>query len=256
MSLFQIDRRPTHDPMTCSRDVCGRCSPAKGSKAPAIGKNPHDSHQEATKPDPIMASMGLPGHPDPNTIAAVFEGAAKALRSHGFRAMDLASVLAAKGYSARTLGDGGSRGTDTTSSTERLAARPGRFDAVDHAYAALLRLGWSAGLNVKALTDELVRHADDVDPTPAGTGECRGCARYCKNNGGDGDRLRSGLCQTCYRAWRRYVDAKGPDMWSVWVGKRRESYTERDPDGRIVRVHTPEPDHGDSTDTGSEQGDP
>lgn len=244
--IEELERlRPAHDPATCERGNCGRCRPAKATTAPPVGPNPHDASAPPPKPDPTVRSIGLPAHPDPNTIASALEEAAKAIRSHMLKAVDMASVLAAKGYSARTLGDGGSRGTDTTSSTERIASRPSnRWDAVDYAYASLLRAVWMDALSTSAQTDELLRHASDVDPVPAGQGECRACVRFVKRNPNrSSDRIVSGLCQTCYRSWRRYVTAGGPMQWSEWVAQRREGFTERDPHGNVVRIHTPEPDH-------------
>lgn len=244
MSLYEVDLRPPHDPATCSRETCGRCHPAKGPGAPAIQTNPHDAGPPSESPDPVVRSIGLPSHPDPNTIAKALEEAAKALRSAQFRAIDMASTLAAKGYSARTLGDGGSRGTDTTSSTERLASQRDRWDAADFVYATLLRTVWQDALATTAQTHELLRHASDVDPTPAGQGECRACSRFVKRNANRSSyRLVSGLCPTCYQAWRRYAASDGPDQWSTWVSKRRESITERDGQGNVIAIHTPEPDH-------------
>lgn len=264
---------PRHDPAACSRIPCRRCQPQDEPSSPAIGKNPHEAQSPPAPPDRPVASIGLPKHPDPGTIADTLEAAAKALRSSGLRAIDLAALLAARGYSASTLGDGGSRGTDATSSTERHGSRyiggtddegkpipipaDSKWLNADRAYASNLRDAWRLGLSIKSTTDELLRHASDVDPTPAGTGECKGCARYCKPNGSKGDRLRQGLCQSCYRAWRRYVDNEGEQLWSDWSSRRREGFTERDDHGKVIAIHTPEPDHdlGDNPSTTSDQGD-
>lgn len=231
-----------HDPASCTRMPCRRCGP-KGvaNPPPAIDQN---VGQQPEAPDPTVRSIGLPSHPDPATMAAVGEEAAKAIRSKTLLATDMASTLAAKGYSARTLGDGGSRGTDTTSSTERLASRPAnRWDAADHAYAAALRDFWRAGLAVIAQTDELLRHASDIDPTPAGTGECRACARFVRpTKQRSSFRLRSGLCPSCFGAWSNYRGQGGSMLWSEWVSRRRESFTERDLHGNVVAIHTPEPE--------------
>lgn len=201
---IEVDIRPPHDPETCGRNPCGKCQPHP-STAPPVSANPHDAEVPRTNPDPVVAKVGLPAHPDPATIASALEAAAKAIRSRAFKAIDMATVLAAKGYSARTIGDGGSRGSDTTSSTERLAARPDRWDSADHAYAALLRGGWQTALRMQEVTDELVRHASDDDPTPIGQGECRACARFVKRTKDRPSyRLRSGLCPSCFNAWGTY----------------------------------------------------
>lgn len=272
-ALFYIDPRPPHDPETCGREPCGRCTPPRKTTAPAIARNPHDAEVPRSRPGQVVASVGLPGHPEPAVIATALRAMADAIDDDGMRAIGMAAVLASRGYSAATLGDGGSRGTDSTSSTERQGLRyvPGidertgkplplppdrKWLAADVHYASLLRDLWKISLRGKSTTDELLRHASDVDPLPAGTGECRACARFVRPDKGKGDRIRSGLCQTCYRAWNRY---DGDDLWAAWVSKRRESYSERDGAGNLVAIHTPEPDHdlaGDNTDTGSEQGDP
>lgn len=229
-----------HDPATCTRKPCSRCAKPKTAQPPAP---PGHNHQGPTpSPDPVVRIIGLPSHPEPAVIADALEEAAKEIRSKMLPAQGMASVLAAKGYSAQTLGDGGSRGSDTTSSTERLAARRERWEAADFAYAQMLRTAWLAAHRVTAQTRELLRHADDVDPTPAGQGECRACARFVRRNPNrSSDRIISGLCQTCYRAWHRYK-AEGPMLWSDWVAARREGYTERDPAGRVVAIHTPDRD--------------
>lgn len=233
-----------HDPMSCTREPCGLCGKKRVSQAPPIGSNPHDEQGPTPEPTPVVRSIGLPSHPDPFTIAASLEAAAKVLRSDALGAINMASVLASKGYSAKTLGDGGSRGTDSTSSTERLASLPrDRWEAADYAYASLLRTVWLDSLATRAQTNELIRHASDVDPTPAGQGECRGCARFVKRDPNrSSDRLVSGLCQTCYRAWRRYATGGGLLLWSDWVAQRREGYTERDGQGNVVQIHTPDRD--------------
>lgn len=211
--------------------------------SPMIGTNPHDAGPAPEPPDRTVRSIGLPRHPDPFTIAAALEEAAKALRAEGLRAIDMASVLAAKGYSATTLGDGGSRGTDDTSSTERLALRHERWTAADEVYAEALRAGWVSSQRITALTHELNRHALDVDPTPAGQGECRACARFVKRTKDRPSyRLRSGLCPSCFGAWGTYQAKGGLWMWSEWVARRREGITERNASGQVVKIHTPEPD--------------
>ena len=249
-----------HDPASCERVPCGRCRPSKPPSPPVIARNPHDAAVPPIPPDAAVASIGLPRHPTPFEIAGVLEDTAKALRRDGSRAIDLARVLAARGYAASTLGDGGSRGTDATSSTERQAQRavPGldsrgkplplppdaKWYGADRTYAQSLRDIWRLSLTLTASTSEIVRHADTTDPTPAGTGACRACERVCRpTKERPNNRLRSGLCPTCYRAWLAYMKQGGGQLWSDWVGRRRESYTERDSVGGLVAIHTPEPDH-------------
>lgn len=258
MSTFsEWDSLPKHDPASCERDPCRRCAGPHTPHPPSLGKK--DGPRSTDRPDPVIRSIGLASHPTPAVIADALEAAAAALRASGLEAIDMASILASRGYAAVTLGDGGSRGTDTASGPERNAYRPGdRTDAgapipppaaarwwnADHHYARTLADLWKLARHARSSTDELLHHADDVDPTPAGTGSCRACHRECRPTARKpGNRLRSGLCPTCYRAWRRHVDGDNPSLWSDWVAKRREGYTERDADGRVVAIHTPEPDH-------------
>lgn len=198
-----------------------------------------------TAADLAIRSIGLPKHPDPSSIAEALEAAAKALRSNGMDAISMASILASRGYPSATLGDGGSRGSDTTSSTERHGDPDNHptFANIDWYYAQLLHTAWTSATKIASRTVEIIAHATDIDPTPAGTGSCRACNRLCRPTAAKpGNRLKAGLCPTCYKAWERYrVD--GPMLWSEWVAKRRESYSERDVTGRLVAIHTPEPDH-------------
>lgn len=235
-------RAPVHDPTTCTRRPCRRCDPHPAPVPP----KPVDREvaEPPAPPDPTVRSIGLPKHPDPSTIADALEAAATALRKDGLAAITMASTLAARGYSAVTLGDGGSRSSDTTSSTERHGNQHHPWANLDHTYARLLRVAWQLASKLTAHTTSILAHATDIDPTPAGTGACRACNRVCRPDAQrPGNRLRSGLCPTCSRAWQRYMKADGSMLWSEWVAKRREGYTERDPQGRLVAVHTPEPDH-------------
>lgn len=242
-----------HDPATCTRHPCRRCSDHK-AQPPAMMD--HDARGAVPTPDPVVRSIGLPGHPSPAAIADALEATADALRSGGLGAITMAHALASRGFAASTLGDGGSRATDATSMPERSAYRPGdrtddgkpippppsaRWWAADHHYARLLADLWRLATRTKASTDELLHHASDDDPLPAGTGGCRACSRVCRPDAErPGNRIVSGLCPTCYKAWRRY---DGPMQWSAWVAKRREDHTERDSRGNVVAIHTPEPDH-------------
>ncbi len=249
-----------HDPATCEREPCRRCAPSL-STAPPIDPDQHEHQGPTPPPDPAVRSIGLPRHPSPHAIAAAMREAARRLEKAGDLAVEAAYILAQRGYPASTLGDGGSRGTDGTSSTERTVQRavPGKDDqtrkalplppdakwwGVDARYATLLATANVTSNRLVTLTNDLLHHAGMDDSTPAGTGECRGCARICRpSKDKPGDRLRAGLCPTCYRAWLRYVDKDGAMSRPEWVARRRESYSERDPAGNLIAIHTPEPDH-------------
>jgi hypothetical protein len=190
-----------------------------------------------TDTDRTIASAGLPKHPEPYAIAKALRDAATRLEESGLDAIDMVSILAARGYSASTLGDGGSRGSDSTSSTERHATQDGgsRWFNADREYAQLLRTVWLDAQAVISTIDEILRHAQDIDPTPAGTGSCMACDRFCRpDKDKPGNRLVSGLCPTDYRAWAR----AGRPLRIQWIAERRRSFT--DEQGTL---HTPEPDH-------------
>lgn len=202
----------------------------------------------------------MPRHETPAELARLLREAARRLEETGLDAIDLVSALASRGYAAATLGDGGSRGSDSTSSTERHGSRylpdhdrngnlksiPSdvRWVEADVDYATALRDLGRLAVRVTASTNEIMRHASDEDRTKTGSGICLLCARSCMpTKDKPGDRLRSGLCPTCYRAWNRYQNDGGTMTRGEWVAKRREDITERDAAGNIVKIHTPEPDH-------------
>lgn len=162
-------------------------------------------------------------HPDPKVIAAALREAATVIEQHGHQATRLAPELAARGYPVSTLGDGGSRGSSDHTSTERAALGPGnRWDAIDDRLAKALRTAWGAATLAQALVADVVAHAQDDDPVPAGTGGCQVCSTVCRPTAKRPNfRLRAGLCPTCYKGWLR---ADKP-MMADWVRARRAELT-------------------------------
>lgn len=178
-----------------------------------------------------LTAIELPTHPDPVALAADLERLAKNLRTYGTRRLDLARQLAAVGYPSSTLGSGGGRSSDSTSTTERAAGidhdrpHPNRWAQVDVVYATRLAdLARSARAfdQVDAL---VAQHASDVDPIPAGSGECLACDRVVRHDPvcRPDWRLRSGLCPTDRKAWQR---AGSPHPIGDWVRKRRAELTD------------------------------
>lgn len=141
--------------------------------------------------------------PDPSRIAQHGRSVANLVSDHGKDALKMASVLASIGYPASTLGDGGSRGSDGSSSTERAALSFDRWRNVDSRLSALLDLWHLTGLQLASLLADILAHAEPegLRPRPAGAGDCRRCDAYC--SGAANDRLRVGYCQNCYMKWRR-----------------------------------------------------
>jgi len=125
------------------------------------------------------------------------------LDKHGDRTVGFSRLLASRGWPAST-GGGGSRSSDTTSSTERAALGPHPWAGIDERYLGQLAELWKLGVAVQATMSSVLAHASDEDPVPAGTGHCRRCERFCRPTGDrPQDRIRAGYCPACYRRWLR-----------------------------------------------------
>lgn len=223
-----------HNPDLCTRVPCGRCKPPSLSQAPPVPPNPHLVQDPSPGPDAVVRSIGLPRHPAVDVVQEAARGTADGLSD---RVLVMAHLLASRGFANSTLGDGGSRATDSTSSTERTALRdhPDRWVDVDVKLAARIGEWHRAGVALRALVADITHHAADLDPVPAGTGECLACGRFVRpSKDKPGNRLRSGLCPTHHRAWCR---AGRPDR-GEWISGVRKSLT--DEHGVL---HSPEPDH-------------
>jgi hypothetical protein len=120
-----------------------------------------------------------------------------------------AALLAARGWPAGGSGSG-PRSSDATSTTERAAGAlsdtrqlaPPVFADVDEHLAKLLRMLWLTGLQLQRTAANVLSHAPDDDPVPAGSGPCQRCPHVCRPDRKEGDRLRSGYCPTCYERWK------------------------------------------------------
>jgi len=118
-----------------------------------------------------------------------------------------AHTYAAQGYPSHTLGDGGSRGSDTTSSTERAALATPIFAALGSNFEiALGALGIQLAI-VENLTATVMAHASDDDPIPAGQGPCvvSTCDHVCNPRKNQDDVRRKGLCPACHQSMLRYL---------------------------------------------------
>jgi hypothetical protein len=190
-------------------------------------------------------------------LAAYLRRLADRLDTDGGRAMDMAEVLAARGYPAST-GGSGARSSDTTSSTERAALqaapkdrgepwRPGDWENADRRLAAGLRALQTAALDVEAGLDTVLAHGSTADKVPAGTGYCdcgadcgpdRKTPTFCSpRQNGDSDRLKSGLAPNCYRRYVRWKDAQpeGNDRSVVaWKHVDRRAREVRDEKARLL----------------------
>lgn len=162
--------------------------------------------------------MTAPRHPSLWSLAQHFREVAAALDDNGNHSRTeanagrcrcltcAAKLLAARGWPATTAGDGsGSRGADTTSSTERAVVEPPlpMFAGIDERLAKSLYLMWQVGLRIQTDARNILAHADKDDVLPAGSGECFRCGRFCRPDQKQGDRIKAGYCGACYRLWLR-----------------------------------------------------
>lgn len=185
-------------------------------------------------------------HPSPKQLAAYLHRLADKLDKHGGRALEMAEVLAARGYPASTAGSG-SRSSDTTSSTERAATvgapekpadgepwRPGEWDDADLRLAAELHRTWVAALDVEAGLDTILDHASTADQLPPGTGYCTcggddpkapsWCGTFCApRQNGPSDRLKSGLAPKCWMRFVRWRDANPSGTVADWKHASRRA---------------------------------
>lgn len=165
-----------------------------------------------TDADRMIARQGLAKHPVPKVTAAHLRTVADAIEDHGATAERRAALLAARGWPSGTLGSG-SRSSDNTSSVERAVGLQGDDDVqprtdrwvdADRELATRWRQAFTAVARLHEYLGDLVAHADDVDPLPAGTGECQACGRFVRpSKRRPNDRLRSGLCDRDRKAWKR-----------------------------------------------------
>jgi hypothetical protein len=49
----------------------------------------------------------------------------------------------------------------------------------------------------------VLARGDDDDLLPVGSGECPRCGHFCRPDKKYTDRIKSGLCPSCYQAWYR-----------------------------------------------------
>jgi hypothetical protein len=151
--------------------------------------------------------------PTPQSLARNLRQLADRLDDEGDRALTRADIYAARGYGAATI-NGGIRGGDNTSSTERAALNPHPFVGIDDRYTAQRQALWAGTVILHSILDQLLTHADDSDPIPAGTGECVRCGKMCRPTlKRPHDRRKAGFCPACHTAW---VRAHKPDRsWFI-----------------------------------------
>lgn len=198
--------------------------------------------------DPAIAGIGLPSHRPTRDIARALRDAAKSLEDQGGKAVIAARTLAWRGWPTATMGDGtGSRTTSELTSVERAAhvdhddLRPGDYDGADRDLATMLVLADQLATKLVATITDLLAHAQDLDPVPAGTGACECCGTFCRpKDGEDHNRLKTGFCPSCYKAWQR-AKADAPPTGvnkTDWIHGRRHQLFEG-ARGACDRCHRP-----------------
>lgn len=132
---------------------------------------------------------------------------------------DRSGATAIDGYPTSTLGDG--RGGDITGggTTANRAFTKEQHDKIhEHTQQAIASLTEAAGH--LAVIERRLDLIDTIStPTPAadtaGTGSCQACDEHCPGTGED--RLRSGFCPACFKAWCR---AGRPDRFTFKRDRR------------------------------------
>jgi hypothetical protein len=178
--------------------------------------------------DRTLDAIGLPRHRSGSRITETAELVVRLMKATDLdRAIRVAPLLAARGWPAGTLGDGGSStgasiivvdddtGPDgeriAVTSTEAAAFTKGRYDNADRNLAILLATIDRALVDVAKLAQraaglsaDLLAHADDADELPAASGACEACGKVVRSDRGKTpEYLRSGLCNACRMHWDR-----------------------------------------------------
>lgn len=167
--------------------------------------------------------------PTPMQVAQALRDAATALDKHGTAALRTAPTLAARGF-AGGAGDGsGIRGSDTSDPTSVAASRRDEFTGIDEKLDRWLCVAYAMSTGGLHLVSTIVGHADpastDRKNRQPGAGPCNACGRDVP--GTATDRLRSGWCDSCRKAYDR---AGYPDRAAF----ERSRYSEKNPPDSVT----------------------
>lgn len=195
---------------------------------------PHTAHP----PERMVARAPMPHHGEPSDVAALLARVSARMIDDGYRPEALVTVLAARGYSTSTMGDGGPRSTDSTTPVERAAGVAGdpkkptkdplaRWRGKDREFHQTVADLERLALRYESLHTDVMAHAGDDDPVPVGTGHCVCCAKLVRPTADkDWLRLKAGLCPACYKSWQRYQAEGGQLVRSDWLHERRKTLTD------------------------------
>lgn len=186
----------------------------------------------------------MTARPSPTQLARLLRDTADLIDRHGPRALDMAPLLAARGWPTTTLGDGTGSRTDTdTTSTETAALTNTRFDGIDTRLDAAWLTTWRAATACAALVTTVTAHAaPDTEhngraTTHTGAGTCGACNKWV--TGSSNDRLRAGWCNACRVSYQRWRDRTGHTDRAAFTRWRRAELTPTNPEH-----HDPTDGHG------------
>jgi hypothetical protein len=172
--------------------------------------------------------------PHPGKLARQLRQLAQVLDDHGERAVELAPVLAARGFPASTIGAPGGRGNAELTSTEAAADRPAPFDNVDRDLDRWLELAFRVSAHGQDLITRITAHAAlDTEhqgraTASAGAGHCLACELWVP--GTNNDRLRAGFCNACRVAFQRWRQTRPTGERAAFI-RWRQGRTEPEVDG-------------------------
>lgn len=173
-----------------------------------------------------------PPAPPPRELASTLRNVADILDRHGDRALELAPLLAARGWPASTMGNG-SRGDSGYTSVESAVVAPGKLDTPDitpnlnwndvdvHVNQTAHQV-WVLGLALRTMVIRIIDHAPTVEQNRKTGGDCFACDRVVA--GTHVDRLRAGYCNACRMAWER---AGRPDRVQFQRQRRQQVLEEQ-----------------------------
>ena len=182
----------------------------------------------------------MPNRRPPTRIQLItqLKNLTKMLEDHGAMAERMAPLLAARGWTTTTLGDGGSRGTSELTSTERAADHRNRWADADQKliqlYVATYGIIGALDQTIADLTAHATTDAEHeghhLTRTNTTGGWCQACNRWVP--GTADDRIRSGFCSACNMAFARLI-AKDPNADRASFIRHRPKHDDQNEPQRI-----------------------
>lgn len=168
-----------------------------------------------------------PRAPEPRRLADACTDLARRLHDTGTATVDMARILAARGWSTGHEGASTAYDPDHPEANQQLtsveagADRPGPWVGIDDDLAVAMHQLWVTLDLVDRLMTKVGAHADRSSAGRVqrytGAGFCLACARDVPGIGHD--RLKGGDCPACYTDWLRAREAGETDR-TVWRRRR------------------------------------